>query len=183
MTTATRKIYFLNGWEKHKELMARLQEQMKSCPILMKGTMDCLKMPEQGRAGKSMPVTGDGKDAASGFHFDGFDGKSARGETVEDLFHRGGRIEELIGGDDAFFVGELGRASQAVTAHLSLGAIGVEDPHAGGGEGRRTNGNQAIAADAEVAVGNSDGKSGQIGREFLVNSVNKNVIVTEAVHF
>lgn len=48
MTTATKKIYFLSGWEKHKKLIAQLQEQMKTCPSLMKGSMGCCNMQGMG---------------------------------------------------------------------------------------------------------------------------------------
>lgn len=67
MTTANRKIYFLEGWDKHKKLMAQLKDQMQSCPSLMKGTQDCCKMTEMNMPKESGAATGTGtkKPAAS----------------------------------------------------------------------------------------------------------------------
>lgn len=51
ITTATKKLYFLNSWDKHQKLMAKLKSLMMTCPSLMKEAMDCCKI--QGKAAGS----------------------------------------------------------------------------------------------------------------------------------
>jgi hypothetical protein len=55
MLTATKKVYFLDGWEKHQKLMAHLQEQMKACPMMMKETMACCANLTGATKPKAMP--------------------------------------------------------------------------------------------------------------------------------
>ena len=63
-----------------------------------------------------------------------------------------GLDRQLLLGGDAVVVDVLGDAADAVAAHLAFGAVGVEHPHPGIGPLGGHDQDQAVAADAEVAV-------------------------------
>src|SRR5439155_25556809 len=65
-------------------------------------------------------------------------------------------------GGDAVVVDVLGHAADAVAAHLRFAAVGVEHAHAGVGALRRADEDQAVAADAEMAVADDPAQGGGI---------------------
>src|SRR5690606_17159998 len=69
------------------------------------------------------------------------------------------------GGDAEAVVGELRDAADAITAHLALGAVGVEHAHADIGARRRGAANEyhTVGADAGVAVAHGAGQFGPVG--------------------
>ena len=83
------------------------------------------------------------------------------------------------GGDEPFFGGELHDAADAVATHLGLGPVGVEHPHAHVGDGRWEGEDEAITADAEVAVADFAGDFGPVP---LFGGQDVDVVVPEAVH-
>ena len=52
LTTATRKLVFLNGWGKHKRMMAQLRDQMKNCPMMVTKTLACCEIENKGMGNK-----------------------------------------------------------------------------------------------------------------------------------
>ena len=65
---------------------------------------------------------------------------------------------------DAVVVDVLGDAADAVAAHFGVGAVGVEHPHLGVGPLGGADQDQAVAADAEAAVGDAAGQLRRVGR-------------------
>src|SRR5690242_18494543 len=77
----------------------------------------------------------------------------------------------------------FGHAANAVAAHLRLAAIGVVHAHTRVGLVGRTDKDQAIAADAEMAVADSATESGRIVRHRIPEAIDVDVIVPAALHF
>jgi len=114
------------------------------------------------------------------------------GGLVEDAEEAaGGLDDEGLGAEAEAVVCELGDAAEAVAAHLGFGAVGVEHAHADGGVlftgvgGGRADEDEAVGADAGVAVAHGAGECGPIvgGFEGGVGGVEVEVVVAEAVHF
>jgi hypothetical protein len=103
-------------------------------------------------------VQGEGEDSAAGF-----DGHGV-----------------VLG--EAVVVGVLGDAADAVAAHLALAAIGVEHAHADIGVVGGEDEDEAIGADAGVAVGDEAGDLAGVGESFL-EVVDIDIVVADAVHF
>ena len=89
---------------------------------------------------------------------------------------------DLGAAGDAVVVDVLGDAADAVAAHLAFGAVGVEHAHAGVGPFGGGDQDQAVGADAEVAVADGAGEGGQVAGGGLVEEVDVDVVVAEAVH-
>jgi hypothetical protein len=66
-------------------------------------------------------------------------------------------------------------------AHLRLAAVSVEHAHAHVGLVRRQDKDEAVAADAEVPIGDLLRNGRRVGDRFF-EAVDVNVVVTEAVH-
>ena len=73
----------------------------------------------------------------------------------------------------------LGDAANAVAAHLAFGAVGVEHPHSGVGPLGGHDQDQAVAADAEVAVADGPRQRGRVVRGRLVERADIHVIVAD----
>jgi hypothetical protein len=84
--------------------------------------------------------------------------------------------------DQAVVVDVFGDATNAVAAHFRFRAVGVEHPHPGVGRLGRENQDQAVAADAEVTVGDGPRQRGGIGRNRLVETADVDVVVARPVH-
>lgn len=78
-------------------------------------------------------------------------------------------------------VGEFGDAADSVAAHFGFGAVGVEHSHADVGEVGGEDEDEAVGADAEVAVGDFLGEGGGVGY-FFGEAVDVDVVVADAVH-
>ena len=86
-------------------------------------------------------------------------------------------------GGDAVVVDVLGDAADAVAAHFGLGAVGVEHPHLGVGAVDGADQDQAVGADAEVAIGDRAGEGRGVGGNRLAEAIDVDVVVAGAVHF
>ena len=76
----------------------------------------------------------------------------------------------------------LGDAADAVAAHFRLGAVGVEHPHPGVGPLAGTNEDQAVAADAEMAVGDSPRQFGGLLGHRFGEAIDVDVVVARPLH-
>ena len=84
---------------------------------------------------------------------------------LDDLYARIGLDAERDLADQAAIVDELGEATDAIAAHLGEAAVGVEDPHAAiGGRGVEEQ-DEAVRADAAVAVAEHRRERSRVGRE------------------
>ena len=84
---------------------------------------------------------------------------------------------------DVMIVEILGDATDAVTAHLAFGAVGVEHPHPRGvGPLRGHDQDQTVATDPIMAVAHGHRQLGWVGRRRLVERGNIDVIVADPVH-
>ena len=86
-----------------------------------------------------------------------------------------------VGRHHAALQHELGEAADAVAAHLALGAVHVVHPHPDGGALRRRDDDEAVGADAEVAVGYAPRDLGPVA--LLVQAVDVDVVVACALEF
>ena len=113
---------------------------------------------------------------AGGLHFAVLDGQLKR-------FYAGKRVN----GDGGAAIGHvvvvqvLAHAADAVAAHFSLRAIGVEDTHLRIRLVGRRNKDNAVAADTEVRFTELDRKRLGIGHS-LVEAIKIDIIVAAAVH-
>src|SRR5205823_946986 len=82
---------------------------------------------------------------------------------------------------EAVVIRIFGHAANAVAAHFAFQAVGVEHAHADVGLLRRHDEDQAVAADAGVAIGNQRSNARGI-RHFLVKAIDVDVVVADAVH-
>jgi hypothetical protein len=82
----------------------------------------------------------------------------------------------------AAVVDELGDAADAVAAHLRLAAVGVEHAHLRVGDLGAADEDEAVAADAEVAVAHGARQGRRVGGFGLVEAIDVDVVVAEAVH-
>ena len=84
--------------------------------------------------------------------------------------------------DHAVVIQILADAADAVAAHLTLRAVGVEDAHLRVRLVRGGNEDDTVAADAEMRFGKRDGQLFGV-RDLLFEAVDIDVIVAAAVHF
>jgi hypothetical protein len=56
-------------------------------------------------------------------------------------------------------------------------------PHANVGQGRGTDQNKPVAADAEVAVADDPGQPRRIGRHRLADTIDVDIVIAGALHF
>ena len=82
----------------------------------------------------------------------------------------------------AVVVDVLGDATDAVAAHLRLGAVGIEHLHPGVGRLGGEDEDQAVAADAEVAIAHAAGEFGRVGWGGLGEAIDVDVVVSGPVH-
>ena len=83
-------------------------------------------------------------------------------------------------GYDTLFDYVLGEHADSVAAGFGFGAVGVVDLHAAVGHVGVPDEEDAVAADAEMAVTDVDGDSGPVF--FDLSGVDENVVVADAVH-
>src|SRR5262249_28159403 len=76
----------------------------------------------------------------------------------------------------------LAEAAQAVAAHLRLAAVGVEHAHAGVGPFGGADEDEAVGADPEMTITHHLAELGRIFRRRVVDAIDVEVIVAEAVH-
>ena len=81
----------------------------------------------------------------------------------------------------AVIEGILGDAANAVAAHLRFAAVGVEHAHAHIGALGWANQDEAIAADAEVAIADLDAQLGRMTRRRIAHAIDVDVIVADAL--
>ena len=92
-------------------------------------------------------------------------------------------IGHLLLAGQAVVVKILGDAAHAVAAHLAFRAVGVEHPHPGIGSFRGHDQDQAVAADAEMAIADRRSASRRgIGGRRLIERAHVDVIVADPVH-
>ncbi len=77
----------------------------------------------------------------------------------------------------------LGHATDTVAAHLRLGSVGIEHPHASVGLRALADQDQAIAADAQVPVGDFPGQHIGLRGNRFAEAIDVYVIVARALHF
>ena len=99
-------------------------------------------------------------------------------------FYAGKRVDGNGGApaDHAVVIQILADAADAVAAHFTLRAVGVEDAHLRIRPVGRGNEDNAVATDAEMRFGKRDGQLFGV-RDLLVEAVDIDVIVAAAVHF
>ena len=105
------------------------------------------------------PVWGDVQDACAGLHVQG----------------------TAVGGHHAALQHELGEAADAVAAHLALGAVHVVHAHPYRSALRRRYDDEAVRADAEMAVGYAPGDVRPV--VLLVQAVDVDVVVARTLEF
>ena len=95
--------------------------------------------------------------------------------------------ETSVGGGDAGALDQIfGEAAEAVAAHLAVGAVGVDDGHPRGGRFGVFNQQDAVGADAEVAVADFGRGGGPVELEAFSEraaGVDQDEIVARALDF
>jgi hypothetical protein len=104
------------------------------------------------------------------------------GEDLEREDAAAGLDAQFLLPRDAVVVDVLGHAADAVAAHFRLAAVGIEHPHAGVGSFAGADEDQAVSADAEMAVGDDAGQGGEVVGQPLRERVHVHVVVAGAVH-
>src|SRR5260370_10413724 len=77
---------------------------------------------------------------------------------------------------------EFGDTADAVSAHLGLAAVGVEHAHTGIRLVRRADQDQAVRADAEMAIADGTAKSCRIMRNRVAKAIDIDIVVARPMH-
>ncbi len=100
------------------------------------------------------------------------EGEDAASCLDRQLLFRGNTMVEKV----------LGDAANAVAAHFAFRAVGVEHSHFRVGAFGRHDHDEAVAADARMAVAHGEGERDGVTRWALVEGADIHVIVADSVH-